>query len=565
MTPDVTTLPISLQTFWIVTGLTGAVLLSALVFWTLKSMERDHRPPLWEDLPARGQGITVFLGLLWIGLFGLTIVAAYLGVWEAIHPKDASSQPNLGLGALLAALLGSPFVIWGTWLKYQTVRYQKEGHITDRINKAVEQLGAEKTVKKPLVNSAGKRVYEKNAKGEIDYSRPVTVEESVPSIEVRIGAILSLERIAQDSTTHDKGRDHVRVMEILCSYVRENAPASTAENSLRQDWNRESAAWDDDPRRFDEWFCTQYGINPMDLDEAICVKRIHGWAERLPRPREDIQMALRVIGRRTADQRKVEAAWPKPPSDDTVWPFDQPYPRLSERPGTAAPTASEFVNLNKRRKSWKVQIQAYHGYQIGLQGANLQGADLSPKRRDKSDAVFCGALFNDTRMEGANLSGARFQGANFSKAWLAGADLEGVQAECAHLIDVQLEGASLGWARMEETYLACAQMEGSDLVGAILEGANLFDAEMKGVSLQQAKVTWAAVKGIDLRKLTILPSQIPTLFGDATVSLPKGAKAPAHWPLWKLDVFGEPGFDSEWDKWRDDPKGYKPPPPPQSD
>jgi hypothetical protein len=84
------------------------------------------------------------------------------------------------------------------------VRYQKEGHITDRINTAVEMLGAEKTVKHRSTDDAGKEV---------------TTEETVPNIEVRIGAILSLERIAQDSTTHDRGRDHVRVMEILCAYV----------------------------------------------------------------------------------------------------------------------------------------------------------------------------------------------------------------------------------------------------------------------------------------------------------------------------------------------------------
>jgi uncharacterized protein YjbI with pentapeptide repeats len=547
MMPEVTTLPISPQTFWIVAGLTGIFLLSALVFWALKSMGQDHRPPIWEDLPKRGQGMAVFLGLLWIGLFGLTIVAAYLGVWEAIHPKDAASQPGLGLGALLAALLGAPFVIWGTWLKYQTVRFQKEGHMTDRINTAVEQLGAEKTVKVPGKDSEGK---------------DITIEETRSNIEVRIGAILSLERIAQDSTIHDKGRDHVRVMEILCAYVRENAPASKAENSLLQDWDREEAAWDDDPRRLEEWFCDQHGLNPMDFDEAISVNRIWDWAARLPRPREDIQMALHVIGRRTADQRKVEAAWPQPPSDETVWPFDLPYPRLSERPGFAAPTAAEFAILNKRRKTWKAQIQAYHGYQIGLQGANLQGADLSPKRRDASDAVFSGALLNDTRIDGANLSGARFQGANLSNAWLAGADLNGVQAEGAHLIDVRLEGAFLGWAHMEETYLAGARMKGADLVGAGLEGANLFDAEMEGVSLRQANVAWAAVKDLDLRKLVLTPDQIATLFGDASVSLPKGVQVPAHWPVWKLDVFGEPGFDSEWDKWRADPAGYVPPPPP---
>ena len=53
---------------------------------------------------------------------------------------------------------------------------------------------------------------------------------------MRIGGLLSLERIAQDSTQNDKGRDHVRVMEILCAYVRENAPASEARDFPLPKW-----------------------------------------------------------------------------------------------------------------------------------------------------------------------------------------------------------------------------------------------------------------------------------------------------------------------------------------
>lgn len=180
---------------------------------------------------TKGRWIGAGVGVLLVGLFALALLAAGLvlvhTIGQAMNP--ATEGPNLGAGALIAALLGAPFVIWGTWLKYQTVRYQKEGHITDRINKAVEMLGAEKVVKKHHMNSAGKKVYEKDAAGEPDFAKPVIVEESVPNIEVRIGAILSLERIAQDSTIHDKGRDHVRVMEILCAYVRENAKAVTLE------------------------------------------------------------------------------------------------------------------------------------------------------------------------------------------------------------------------------------------------------------------------------------------------------------------------------------------------
>lgn len=71
--------------------------------------------------------------------------------------------------------------------------------MTDRITAAVDQLGTDKIVKHE------------------------GVEDSVPKIEVRMGAILSLERIAQDSTIRDSGRDHVRVTEFLCACTRENS------------------------------------------------------------------------------------------------------------------------------------------------------------------------------------------------------------------------------------------------------------------------------------------------------------------------------------------------------
>lgn len=155
--------------------------------------------PNWRV--ARPLGIAVSVAAFLLVLFAL--VAAVMTLKRSIA-GGGDAMAGLGASGLIVALLGAPFLVWSTILKHQTVRFTKEGHMTDRINKAVEQLGAEKTVK-----SVGK-----------DGS---TVEETKPNIEVRIGAILSLERIAQDSTIHDKGRDHVRVMEILCAYVRENA------------------------------------------------------------------------------------------------------------------------------------------------------------------------------------------------------------------------------------------------------------------------------------------------------------------------------------------------------
>lgn len=48
--------------------------------------------------------------------------------------------------------------------------------------------------------------------------------ESLPNIEVRVGAIYALERISKDSI-----RDHIQIMEILTAYVRENAPVKDLE------------------------------------------------------------------------------------------------------------------------------------------------------------------------------------------------------------------------------------------------------------------------------------------------------------------------------------------------
>lgn len=65
----------------------------------------------------------------------------------------------------------------------------EQGHITDRYTKAIEQLGK--------------------------------LDGDKPNIEIRLGAIYALERIARDSP-----RDHWTIMEVLTAYVRQNAPAA---------------------------------------------------------------------------------------------------------------------------------------------------------------------------------------------------------------------------------------------------------------------------------------------------------------------------------------------------
>lgn len=208
----------------------------------------------------------VFGAILW--QFGLALFDAnkFADVFE-----QQSAIRNMGL--VLAAFLGVPFVIWRSIIAQKGVDVAEQGLITDRIAKAVEGLGTEKTIRelfetpRYVKDKAGK--WQKNEAGElIRATRPdgkpiidrKTIEKTAPNLEVRIGAIYALERIAQDSL-----RDHIQIMEILCAYIRENSPVKSLE------------------------------LTEPPFEMAV--------------PRTDIQVAITVIGRRAKEQIDIE--WEK--------------------------------------------------------------------------------------------------------------------------------------------------------------------------------------------------------------------------------------------------------------
>ncbi|MGA0777624.1 MAG: hypothetical protein ACO3O6_06975, partial [Gemmobacter sp.] len=214
-------------------------------------------PPDWPAAPWVGVAVGVVAKVAIIVLFGLALGAAVSALWKMMVAggSGASEGASLGAGAIVVAFLGAPFLIWRTVIAQGNLEAAREGQITDRIAKAVEQLGAERTVKRD-----GK-------------------EETEPNVAVRIGGILALERIAQDSVRFHQGRDHVRIMELLCAYIRTNAPAEGAKD---------------------------HGLDPFTLPapgagdalEAIETRRktLRRWAQSLPPPRADIVAVLNVIG-----------------------------------------------------------------------------------------------------------------------------------------------------------------------------------------------------------------------------------------------------------------------------
>src|SRR6266568_4075356 len=131
--------------------------------------------------------------------------------------RDAARGRLLTLAAGLFAAGALVFTTLNFNLSRRTFELTEQGQVTDRFTKAIEQLGSDK-------------------------------------LDVRIGGIYALERIARDSA-----KDHPTVMEVLTAFIREHS---------REPWP------------------------PSNADQSV--------QERLTRP--DVQAALTVIGRRGAER-----------------------------------------------------------------------------------------------------------------------------------------------------------------------------------------------------------------------------------------------------------------------
>jgi hypothetical protein len=98
-----------------------------------------------------------------------------------IEGKDRIELKNK-LRLTLAQILGGAFILGGLFFTWQSLSVSKEGQITERFTRAINQLGDEE-------------------------------------LQIRLGGIYALERIAKDSK-----RDHWPIMEILTAYIRTRAP-----------------------------------------------------------------------------------------------------------------------------------------------------------------------------------------------------------------------------------------------------------------------------------------------------------------------------------------------------
>jgi Pentapeptide repeats (8 copies) len=144
--------------------------------------------PEWRLPTGVSAAIIVLVTLLWLGP-KLQVASLKLE-----NPKEKFDCENEARKTVAQVMGGALLIVgvYSTWQNLKTtqesVRIASEGEIADRFTKAIEQLGA--------VNANG-----------------------TSKLELRLGGIFALERIANDSE-----KDHWPIMEILTAYVRQNAP-----------------------------------------------------------------------------------------------------------------------------------------------------------------------------------------------------------------------------------------------------------------------------------------------------------------------------------------------------
>jgi uncharacterized protein YjbI with pentapeptide repeats len=296
----------------------------------------------------------------------------------------------------------------------------RQGQVTDRNTKAIEQLGSDK-------------------------------------FDVRIGGIYALERIA-----HDSARDHQTVMEVLTAFIREHSrepwppPDPGGQEQARSTRPDVQAAVTVVGRRD-----AKRDIQPIDLALADL-------------PRANLARAiLTEADLRSADLRGAFLAEAKLIHADLsgadlsgalLWEADLTNARLSHDP----------VKLTKAVLTGAI-LKGADLPGVELTGADLIGADLTGANLLLASVT--GANLSGATLKDADLSGADFRGATLTDANLADARLGGAKfTGGATLTSANLAGANLRGADLTDANLGSANLTGADLIGANLGGAKLTDA-----------------------------------------------------------------------------------------
>jgi len=326
-----------------------------------------------------------------VALLVVVVVLLFLVLNWYVDPTKPSERKDLVLA--VAQILVGTVLLSGLYFTWRTLQVNREGQITDRFTRAIDQLGK--------------------------------VEDGQKLFEIRVGGIYALERIARESE-----EDYWPIMEILTAYVRQNAPLPPEAGQERtQDATDEQRAMEG-PR------------GKSEITEPSA-------------PDPDIQAIMTILRRRKLYYRHEEpGALDLSKTNLSGADFsgaDFSYANLTEANLTEANlrsadlrsadlTGASLTGANLFGADFSYAYLSGAGLTLApLSGAGLYAADFS--YADLSGADLSGADLTGASLSGAVLTGAVLFGADFSYVYLTGANLSGTNLTGTNLTQERLEQA----------------------------------------------------------------------------------------------------------------------------
>lgn len=330
--------------------------------------------------------------------------------WVATSAADESASR-----AAILVFLGGMVAVVGAVFTARTFLLNRQGQLTDRFSTAIELLG-----------NAG-------------------------SIDVQMGGIYALERIARESAS-----DRRPIVEILTAFVREHAPRvdrlaprTTSQGATFQNW---------------------MGAPPP------------AWPPTSPAA--DVQAALTAITRLPTQEYRDDGA-------------GLDLSGLDLQGARLRAAHLERVNL----------IDA------NLANADLSGAHMA--RAQLVRTVLTGANLSRSDLRGASLQAAQLQGVYAFEADLGSAPMgDKVSITCAlfdsdiseaHLQGVNLRGAALQNANFSQSLLLKADLRNATFDTADLTGSSLSGAQLEGADLSATSLETVALSGASFDSETKWP------------------------------------------------------------
>jgi uncharacterized protein YjbI with pentapeptide repeats len=391
---------------------------------------------------------------------------------------------------VMVALIGGPVLIWRALTAHwaaQAARRQaetgREEHFTGLFTKAVEQIGA--------TREATKLAPQDGTTPALPVPQTITTTE--PNLEVRLGAIYALERIAQDSQ-----RDHGSIMEVLCAYARNPQNCGSAIKRPKDAF-------------------------PPAAQGQLGTRQWRDWLDSLPDLRVDIQAVVSVLARRPPERVQYER------EQNARLDFRSANLQCGKfQRGKFSGAIFDDANLDRAIFSF-ADLRGASFITAQLEQAVLMDAELDSA--DFGGATMCLARFRRTSAKStmfnlANLHAAVFQEVKLIEPEFVSANLSG-----ARFIKSVIEGASFTDGELRNVLFATVTLRDVDFTAAKLRSCIFENSHFDGEIFEGAHLHGAVFYGTDLSSARGLAEErLATAFGDASTILPEGVRRPASWP-----------------------------------